>query len=132
MGDITLIERSLELAAERCEDLTPFVYEWFFVLRPDARPYFELHDLDPRSHGRMLAEILCLLLDVARGEKYVGPTLRTMVGDHESYGIVDRSYYTAFLKALQDVVADFAAGAWTPQIAAAWDRERAAMLKPLG
>jgi hemoglobin-like flavoprotein len=132
VDDVALIEQSLEIAAARCEDLTPLVYERFFVRRPDAKPYFEMHDLDPRSHGRMLAEILVLLLDNARHERYVGPTLKTMVSDHESYGVLDRSFYAAFLEALEEVMAGLVAREWTPSMAAAFGRQRAALLETLG
>ena len=35
-----LIVRSLELAAERCEDLTPLVYNRLFQVRPETRGLF--------------------------------------------------------------------------------------------
>jgi hemoglobin-like flavoprotein len=43
------VQQSFELAAERCEDLTPLVYHRLFSEHPEARPMF-------RSEGSELVK----------------------------------------------------------------------------
>lgn len=121
--DAELIERSLDLAAACGEDITPFVFDRFFAAAPSAHAYFHLDELDPRAHGRMLAEVLTLMIDAARGETYVAPTFRTQVADHQSYGVIDRGLYAGFLAALIAVVAELAGDGWTAAMRSAWMRQ---------
>ena len=100
-------------------------------MRPDARALFQLDDVDPRSHGRMLSEILCLLLDSAKGEDYVRPTLRTIAADHVSYGIRNADLYSAFLDALIQVIGTLLDDDETTARARAWKRQRDALLAAL-
>lgn len=127
-ADAQAIDRSLEIAAERCEDLTPPVYARFFAQRPDARAYFQLDEIDPRARGRMLAELLVMLADSARGEGYVRPTLATIVADHVSYGVRGAALYAALLAALREVLAELLGGDWTDETATAWERQCALFL----
>ena len=41
------IERSFEIAAERCEDLTPLVYRRLFDAHPEARTVFRTEGSEP-------------------------------------------------------------------------------------
>ncbi len=123
MNDAEAIDASLEIAATHCDDITPLVFDRFFAERPEARAFFHLDDIDPRARGRMLVEILVLLNDSARGEGYVPPTLATIAADHVSYGIHGRDLYIAFFDALRSVLAELLAADWTPDYAAAWDRQ---------
>ncbi|CAH0495427.1 globin [Novosphingobium sp. CECT 9465] len=126
-----LLERSFEVAAERGGDITPLVFARFFEIAPKAEALFQLDTLDPQARGRMLAEMLTMLVDQARGEGYVGPTLATIAADHVAYGVEDFSLYEAWLDALTDVVRDLNAAGWTPEIAAAWQRQRGQFLSAL-
>lgn len=126
-----LLERSFEVAAERGGDITPLVFARFFEIAPKAEALFQLDTIDPQARGRMLAEMLTMLADQARGESYVGPTLATIAADHVAYGVEDFSLYEAWLDALTDVVRDLNAAGWTPEIAAAWQRQRAQFLSAL-
>lgn len=130
-ADAALLDESLEQAAALCEDLTPLVYARFFELRPDAQIYFQLNELDPRSHGRMLAEVLCLLQDSAKGEDYVRPTLQTIAKDHVSYGVTETAFYRDFLVALQAALETLLGKHWQPAWSAAWQRQCAALLAAL-
>ena len=60
-----LIQRSFELTAERCEDLTPLVYRRLFREHPEAEPMFrrEANDL---VKGSMLALTIDAIMDFAR------------------------------------------------------------------
>ena len=122
-ADAELIEASLGLAASRGEDITLPVFDRFFAAAPAAHDYFHLDDIDPRARGRMLAEVLTLIVDGARGETYVAPTFRTQVADHQSYGVIDRGLYAAFLAALVAVVRDMAGEGWSADMQAAWQRQ---------
>lgn len=115
-----LLERSFEVAAERGGDITPLVFARFFEIAPKAEALFQLDTLDPQARGRMLAEMLTMLVDQARGEGYVGPTLATIAADHVAYGVEDFSLYEAWLDALTDVVRALNAAEWSSDIAAAW------------
>ena len=52
----SLIEASLELAAERCEDLTPLVYERLFREHPEMEALF-WRDTNHAVKGEMLARV---------------------------------------------------------------------------
>lgn len=115
-----LLEQSFEVAAERGGDITQLVFARFFEIAPQAEAFFELDTLDPQARGRMLAEMLTMLVDQARGEGYVAPTLATIAADHVAYGVEDFGLYEAWLRALTDVVQDLNGAAWSPEIAKAW------------
>jgi hemoglobin-like flavoprotein len=61
------IERSFELAAERCEDLTPLVYRRLFDAHPEARTMFRTEGSE-LVRGSMLALTIDAILDFA-GER---------------------------------------------------------------
>ena len=61
------IERSFEIAAERCEDLTPLVYRRLFDAHPEARTMFRTEGSEPVK-GSMLALTIDAILDFA-GER---------------------------------------------------------------
>ena len=61
------IERSFELAAERCEDLTPLVYRRLFDAHPEARTMFRTEGSE-LVKGSMLALTIDAILDFA-GER---------------------------------------------------------------
>ena len=60
LSDLVAIHESLELAAERVDDLVPLVYERFFALRPDAS---QLFGNDALGRGRMFNETLTMILE---------------------------------------------------------------------
>jgi hemoglobin-like flavoprotein len=59
------IERSFELAAERCEDLTPLVYRRLFREHPEAEAMFRTEG-SALVKGSMLALTIDAILDFAR------------------------------------------------------------------
>ena len=61
------IEHSFELAAERCEDLTPLVYRLLFEQHPEAEGMFRSEGSAPVK-GSMLALTIEAILDFA-GER---------------------------------------------------------------
>ena len=129
--DAALIEQVLEGAAEQGGDITPLVFARFFAIAPEAEGYFQLETLDPQARGRMLAEMLTMLVDQARGEGYVAPALATIAADHVAYGVTDHGLYASWLVALTDVVRALNGPAWTARIAGAWERQCRALLAAL-
>ena len=67
MASSNPIERSFELAAERCEDLTPLVYRRLFDAHPEARTMFRTEGSE-LVKGSMLALTIDAILDFA-GER---------------------------------------------------------------
>jgi hemoglobin-like flavoprotein len=67
MASSNPIERSFELAAERCEDLTQLVYRRLFDAHPEARTMFRTEGSD-LVKGSMLALTIDAILDFA-GER---------------------------------------------------------------
>ena len=67
MASSNPIERSFELAAERCEDLTPLVYRRLFDAHPEARTMFRTEGSE-LVKGSMLALTIDAVLDFA-GER---------------------------------------------------------------
>ncbi len=131
--DLPVLERTLELAAERHPDITPRVYACFFERCPQARPLFEVitPDQPPRGCGQMLFEILSLLVDCAAGRPHVAPYVQQVGHDHRAFGVGDPGLYGAFLAAVVEVLAEQLGDDWTPEIAAAWSRQTQALLQHL-
>ncbi len=131
--DLALLERTLELAAERHPDITPLVYARFFERCPQARTLFELiaPDQPPRGCGQMLFEILSLLVDCAAGRPHVAPYAHQVDHDHHAFGVDDPNLYAAFLDAVVDVLALQLGADWTTDLAAAWARQCRALLQHL-
>ena len=61
---VNLIHRSFELAAERCEDLTPLVYRRLFREHPETQAMFRSEGSE-FVRGSMLALTIDSMLDFA-------------------------------------------------------------------
>jgi len=119
--DAELMQRSLEIAASRCDDITPFVYAEFFKNRPDAVPYFSTDaTINLIGRGRMLNFVLDLLLDSAASQIYVAENMETSAFDHVSFGVFEPSLYTDFISALITVLSELVADDWSDAFANAW------------
>ncbi len=112
------IVESLELAAERCEDLTPLVYEQLFRVRPETRALFRTDpkDLIKRS---MLQLALDAILDFAGERKASHRLIFCEVQSHDAYG-TPPELFGVFFAVIADTVRDLLGDAWSPQIDAAW------------
>lgn len=129
--DAVLLEASLEIAAGRCEDLTPLVFARFLELQPDSAGLFTEDDLAVNRRGRMLQEITFLLLHHAAGESYVPVNVQSTASDHTAYGVYDPALYTAFFVAYTDVLAALLGDDWNSAYASAWQRQSEALLSNL-
>jgi hemoglobin-like flavoprotein len=114
----SLIAKSFEIAAERCEDLTPHVYRRLFAERPDLEPLF-LMDTDGAVRGSMLSWVVNVLLDYAGDQRYAENMIRAEANNHEGYGVPAGSF-NLFFRTVAQCVQDVVGPDWTPAMAAAW------------
>lgn len=112
------ITESFELAAARCDDLTPLVYERLFLLRPETRGLFRS---DPKNliKGSMLELAIEAILDFAGDRKGSHRLIFSEVQSHDAYG-TKPEIFSVFFAAIADVVRDLLGDQWTSDIAAAW------------
>jgi len=112
------IERSFEIAAERCEDLTPLVYRRLFNEHPEAHPMFRTEGSE-LVKGSMLALTIDAILD------YVGPRtghfrlIECEVSSHDAYG-TPRELFVAFFGIIAQTLRELAGADWSDEIDAAW------------
>jgi hemoglobin-like flavoprotein len=119
-ADAKVIEASLELAAERCEDLTPPVYRRLFAEHPEMEALF-LRDAKGLVKGEMLARAFEAILDFIGPRRYAHHFIQCEVVTHAGYDVppeVFRLFFGVVARSLQDALgAD-----WTPEVSAAWTR----------
>jgi hypothetical protein len=88
------IERSFELAAPRCEDLTPLVYDRLFNEHPEARSMFRTEGSEIVK-GSMLALTIESILDFAGERSGHFRLIECEVSSHDAYG-TPRELFIAF------------------------------------
>ena len=112
------IVASLELAAERCEDLTPLVYDRLFREHPETRAMFRS---DPNNlvKGSMLQLSIDAILDFAGERKASHRLIFCEVQSHDAYG-TPPELFGVFFSVIADTVQDLLGDDWTPQVDAAW------------
>jgi hemoglobin-like flavoprotein len=113
-----LIALSFELAAERCEDLTPQVYRRLFREHPEAEPMFrrEANDL---VKGSMLALTIDAMLDFAGDRTGNFRMIQCEVQSHDAYG-TPRELFVAFFGVIAETLHDILDEDWSPEIDLAW------------
>lgn len=119
-SDADLVTQSFEIAAERCEDLTPLVYRLLFADHPDMERLF-FSDRSGAVKGEMLARVVEAILDFIGERHYSRALIQCEVITHEGYDVPPRVFITFFdyvAAALRQICADD----WTPDIEAAWQR----------
>jgi hemoglobin-like flavoprotein len=114
-----LIVESFELAASRCDDLTPLVYDRLFAVKPETRGLFRA---DPKNliKGSMLELALEAVLDFAGEKKASHRLIFCEVQSHDAYG-TQPEIFTVFFVVMREVVRDLLGAEWTAEIEAAWD-----------
>ena len=118
MASANPIERSFELAAERCEDLTPLVYRKLFREHPEAEKMFRSEGSGPVK-GSMLALTIEAILDFA-GERHGHFRLiECEVSSHDAYG-TPRELFVAFFGVIAATLREILGEAWSPEIDVAW------------
>lgn len=113
-----LIEQSLELAAERCEDLTPLVYARLFAEHPAMESLF-WSDKTWAVRGEMLAKVFSAILDFVGERLYSQTLIQTEVVNHEGFD-VPRNVFGVFFGTVAQTVREVIGADWTPAIDQAW------------
>jgi hemoglobin-like flavoprotein len=115
-----LIHRSFELAAERCEDLTPLVYSRLFREHPEAETMFRSEGAE-LVRGAMLAQTLDAIMDFAGDRSGRFRMIECEVQSHDAYG-TPRKLFGAFFGVIADTMRELLASDWSPEIDAAWQK----------
>ncbi|MFI4935755.1 MAG: globin domain-containing protein [Caulobacterales bacterium] len=113
-----LITQSLELAAERCEDLTPLVYARLFREHPQMEALF-LRDNRNLVKGEMLARVFEAILDFIGPRTYAAHLIQCEVVTHEGYD-VPREVFAVFFGTVAATLREVIGGDWTPAMDRAW------------
>jgi hemoglobin-like flavoprotein len=112
------IHRSFELAAARCEDLTPLVYIRLFREHPEAETMFRSEGAE-LVQGAMLAQTLDAIMDFAGDRSGRFRMIECEVQSHGAYG-TPRKLFGAFFGVIADTMRDLLGSDWSPEIDAAW------------
>ena len=118
MASPNLIERSFELASERCEDLTPLVYQRLFREYPQTRALFRSEGSE-LVKGSMLALAIDAILDFAGERIGTFRMIECEVSSHDAYG-TPPELFVAFYAVLAQTLREIVDVDWSPDIDAAW------------
>jgi hemoglobin-like flavoprotein len=114
------IERSFELAAERCDDLTPLVYRRLFELHPETQKMFRTEGSEP-VRGSMLALTIDAILDFAGERTGHFRMIAAEISSHDAYG-TSRELFIAFFGIIAQTLRDVVGADWSDDIDAAWQK----------
>jgi hemoglobin-like flavoprotein len=115
-----LIEHSFELAAARCEDLTPPVYRRLFRQHPETQAMFRSEGSDPVK-GSMLALTIDAILDFAGERTGHFRLIECEVSSHDAYG-TPRELFAAFFGVIAETLREIIGADWSPEIEDAWQK----------
>ena len=118
MSSANPIERSLELAAISCEDLTPLVYARLHRDYPETRTMFRTEGSEPVK-GSMLKLTLEAILDLAGERSGKFRMIACEVSSHDAYG-TPRDLFVAFFGVIAETLRELLGADWTDEINAAW------------
>jgi hemoglobin-like flavoprotein len=113
-----LIHRSFELAAERCEDLTPLVYARLFRDHPEAKLMFRSEGSE-LVKGSMLALTIEAILDFAGDRSGHFRMIECEVSSHDAYG-TPRELFAAFFGVIAETLRELLDTDWSREIDGAW------------
>jgi hemoglobin-like flavoprotein len=118
MAPTNLIQHSFELAAERCENLTPLIYRRLFREHPETEQMFrrEASDL---VKGSMLALTIDAIMDFAGDRTGHFRMIQCEVQSHDAYG-TPRELFVAFFGVIAETLHDILGTDWSPEINMAW------------
>jgi hemoglobin-like flavoprotein len=114
------IENSFELAAARCDDLTPLVYQRLFEQHPETRTMFRTQGSE-LVKGSMLALTIEAILDFAGERRGHFRLIACEVVSHDGYG-TPRELFITFFAVIRDSLRELLGDEWSPDIACAWDQ----------
>lgn len=118
--DRPLIERSLEIAAERSGDLTAAVYARLFHERPELEAMFVM-DTDGAVRGEMLSRVFDAILDFIGDRTYARNWISAEATTHEGY-LVPREDFARFFEIVAETVRDACGDECDADTAHAWTR----------
>ena len=118
MSSANAIERSLEIASERCQDLTPLVYERLHREYPQTRAMFRTEGSE-LVKGSMLALTIESILDLAGERSGKFRMIACEVSSHDAYG-TPRDVFLAFFGVIEATLRELLGADWTPDIDGAW------------
>ena len=118
MAPVNLIHRSFEMAAERCEDLTPLVYQRLFNEHPETKSMFRSEGSE-LVKGSMLALTIDAILDFAGDRSGHFRMIECEVSSHDAYG-TPRELFVAFFGVIAETLRDILDADWSPEIDGAW------------
>jgi len=120
MSPSTPIHHSFELAAERCEDLTPLVYARLFREHPEAETMFRREGGD-LVRGSMLALTIDAIMDFAGDRSGSFRMIQCEVQSHDAYG-TPRKLFGEFFGVIAETLRELLAADWSPDMEEAWRR----------
>jgi hemoglobin-like flavoprotein len=120
MAAIDPIQRSFELAAERCADLTPLVYARLFREHPEAEAMFRSEGSD-LVKGSMLALAIEAMMDFAGERAGRFRIIECEVASHDAYG-TSRKLFGAFFGVIAASMREILGTDWSPEIDDAWGK----------
>ncbi|HWX59877.1 MAG TPA: globin [Bradyrhizobium sp.] len=112
------IQRSFELAAEHCEDLTPLVYRRLFRAHPETEPMFA-RDTGGHIKGSMLAFAIDAILDLAGSRRGTFRMIACEVESHDAYG-TSRELFFAFFGVIVETLRELLGTDWSTEYDEAW------------
>jgi hemoglobin-like flavoprotein len=117
-ASFNLVVRSFEIAAGRCEDLTPLVYRRLHDEYPETRSMFRTEGSD-LVKGSMLALTIEAILDFAGPRTGHFRLIECEIASHDAYG-TPRHLFIAFFGVIAATLRDVLGPGWSPEINAAW------------
>src|SRR5258708_1739938 len=114
------IQHSFELAAARCEDLTPLVYRRLFREHPEAKSMFRSEGND-LVKGSMLALTIDAILDFAGDRTGSFRMMQCEVQSHDAYD-TPRELFGKFFGVIAATMQEILGADWSPEIGEAWQQ----------
>jgi hemoglobin-like flavoprotein len=120
MSSANPIEQSFELAAARCEDLTPLVYARLHREHPETRAMFRTEGGE-LVKGSMPATTIEAILDFAGERSGKFRTIECELSSHDAYG-TPRDLFITFFGVIAATLRELLGAEWSPRIDAAWQQ----------
>jgi len=114
------IQQSFEIAAERCEDLTPLVYRRLFREHPETQAMFRSEGSE-LVRGSMLALTIESMLDFAGDRTGRFRMIGCEVQSHDAYG-TPRELFGKFFDVIAKTVREVLGDDWSAEIDQAWGK----------
>jgi hemoglobin-like flavoprotein len=120
MSSANPIELSFELAAERCEDLTPLVYARLHREHPETRAMFRTEGSE-LVKGSMLSMTIESILDFVGERSGKFRMIECEVSSHDAYG-TPRDLFVDFFRVIAATLREVLGADWSSEIDAAWKK----------